>query len=354
MNIGTDRGQGSRTPCSPPDIAIIGAGIAGLACARTLVNGGYPVAVFDKGRRPGGRVGTRRVEGFAFDHGAQYFTADTAEFRTAIATARQSGAIAPWGGKIVALSDGAVPTVDDDRRRWVGVPGMSALAQHLSAGLDIRCDHRVADVVREGEAWRLIAGDGSTFAEADLVVVAVPAPQAVPLLASSRELADRAAAVTVAPCWAVMLGFDEPLSLPFDGAFIDGGPLAWIARDRSKPERAGGEAWVLHAAPSWSRDHLEADRGAVSRDLQAAFQATVGLKRLRPNFAAAHRWRYARAEGSLGKTCLYDPNLRIGACGDWCLGSKIEAAYASGRAMADRIVADINSAEPVENLGQKE
>jgi renalase len=323
-----------------PEIAVIGAGAAGLACARRLVASGYPVVVFDKGRRPGGRVATRRVEDFAFDHGAQYFTIETADFRMEMDTACEAGAVAPWDGNIVTLSNDASETVDEHRQRWVGVPGMSDLARHLSTGLDIRCERRVANLVREGKAWRLAADDGSTLAKTDLVVVAVPAPQAATLLAGSPDLAHRAAAATVAPCWAVMLGFEEPLPLAFAGAFVGAGPLNWIARDRSKPERAGNEAWVLHAAPSWSRDYLEADRGAVVEDLRDALQVTVGLRTPRPAFAVAHRWRYARVEKPLGEGCLFDPILRIGACGDWCLGSKIEAAFTSGLAMAARIIAD--------------
>ena len=58
--------------------AIIGAGMAGIACADALQAAGHAVAVFDKGRGPGGRMSTRRMETplgtVAFDHGAQYFT----------------------------------------------------------------------------------------------------------------------------------------------------------------------------------------------------------------------------------------------------------------------------------------
>jgi predicted NAD/FAD-dependent oxidoreductase len=61
------------------DFAIIGAGMAGLACADALKEAGHNVALFDKGRGPGGRMSTRRMETplgeVAFDHGAQYFTA---------------------------------------------------------------------------------------------------------------------------------------------------------------------------------------------------------------------------------------------------------------------------------------
>jgi hypothetical protein len=231
---------------------------------------------------------------------------------------------------------------------------MSAVAQHLSAGLDIRCGCRIAEVVRRGNEWHLVAEDGSTAAEADLVVIAVPAPQALSLLADSPDLASRAATASFAPCWAVMLGFDEPLPLPFDGAFIDNGPLAWISDNRSKPGREGSETWVLHASPSWSRRYLEADRQDVSEDLQRALRLAAGVRAMQPAYAAAHRWRYARVESPFGEACLFDPDLRIGACGDWCLGGKVEAAFVSGRSMANRIVANLGTVVPADPLEHKE
>ncbi len=328
------------TNASPrPRVAIIGAGAAGLACGRRLVEAQSRVTVFDKGRRPGGRIATRRTSGFAFDHGAQYVTTESNAADSVIATAVREGAVVPWDATIVSLRRGHTATVDDGRRRWVGVPGMSALPQHLSAGMDIRNARTIASVRRAGDAWRLAGESGSVEIETDIVVVAVPAPQAAPLLAESSALADRAAAATMAPCWTVLLGFETPLALPFDGAFVDDGALAWISRNGSKPGRTGGDAWVLHASPGWSRDHLEADRPAVLEHLCLAFRETIGTNTPTPTFAAAHRWRYARAERPLSTACLFDPELGIGACGDWCLGGKIEAAMQSGRALAERIIA---------------
>ncbi len=312
--------------------------MAGLVCARVLASRGYAVTVFDKGRRPGGRVATRRDQGFAFDHGAQYFTTDFDDMPPAIASA-----IAPWDGTIVSLSHGNREPIDDDRRRWVGIPGMSALPRHLSKGLDIRCGCAIARVTRAGGVWRLTAMDGSVAGEADRVAVAVPAPQAVSLLDGSPVLASRAAAITMAPCWAVMLGFETPLAPPFDGAFVDEGPLAWISRDRSKPGRGGGEAWVLHASPRWSREHLDAERHLVLEHLYDAFRSAAGIPVPEPAHAAAHRWRCARVEEPLGEDCLFDAELNIGACGDWCVGGKIEAAMASGRALAGRINLSLGS-----------
>ena len=45
-------------------IAVIGAGMAGLSCARHLQEAGCRVTVFDKARGPGGRMSTRRGDGW--------------------------------------------------------------------------------------------------------------------------------------------------------------------------------------------------------------------------------------------------------------------------------------------------
>lgn len=323
----------------PLRIAIVGAGVAGLVCGRALMMAGANVILFDKGRRPGGRVGTRRADGFAFDHGAQYFTMESDTANPDVETAAHEGTVAPWDGAVVSLTDGDAKPIEDNRRRWVGVPGMSGLPRHLAAGMDVRCEHAIAQITRAGDGWKLVAGNGEPAAEADLVVVTAPAPQAVTLLAECPDLADRAATATMAPCWTVMLGFETPLTLPFDAAFVDDGPLAWISHDRSKPGRAGGDTWVLHASPHWSRDHLEASNLEVLEWLCREFRTTIGTITPNPTFAAAHRWRYARVERPLGEACLFNPDLRLGACGDWCLGGRVEAAMQSGRALAERIFA---------------
>jgi len=330
----------SRVPKSAPrsQIAVIGAGIAGLACARILVDGGHAVTVFDKGRRPGGRVATRRDGPFSFDHGAQYFTIENDVLPAPIANAVDEVVIAPWDGRIVSMSGGRRESVEDTRRRWVGIPGMSALPQHMSAGLDVRCGRAISGVTRNSAGWRLRFEDGSEAGRADIVVVAVPAPQAAALLADSPNLSNRATATTMAPCWAVMLGFEQPLNVPYDGAFVADSPVGWIARDRSKPGRGGGDSWVVHASPEWSRKYLEAERREIVEELRDAFGQVIGQAVSKPAYAKAHRWRFARVEVPAGDACLFDTELGIGACSDWCVGGKIESALASGQALGERII----------------
>lgn len=322
-----------------PSVAIIGAGMAGLTCAAMLTKQGFTVEVFDKGRRVGGRIATRGTPFGCFDHGAQYFTAKDARFRAWTEEGKTAGKLGRWDGVIAAVIDGRVQRTGDTEQRWVGVPGMSGLAAHLAASLAIRSELRIAGLVRNGDAWRLQGHDGAAVGEANIVIIAVPAPQALDLLRASPRLATRAAEAVMLPCWTAMLGYAMPLPLPFDGAFINGGPLSWVSRNTSKPGRDGNEAWVVHASPDWSRDHLEDDSVAICEALQEAFAEATGVEMPAPVFIAAHRWRYARVATPLGMPCLFDDERGIGACGDWCLGANIEAAFRSGQAMAETILA---------------
>jgi renalase len=320
-----------------PRVAVIGAGLAGLTLATRLHEAGWPVVVFDKGRAPAGRMSTRRGEGGGYDHGAQYFTAKTPDFQREVEGWVARGLAAEWRGRFGTLEHGRLTPKTENPVRYVGVPGMNAVARALAARVDVRAGVRVEQVRREQGAWTLTAETGEALGSFERVVAAVPAPQAVPLLAGAPALAARAAGVRLEPCWAVMARFAEPLALPVDGAFVHGSPLTWAARDSDKPGRAPGERWVLHAGPDFTRAHLEETPKAVAPRLVEAFAEAAGVD-VRPLEAVAHRWRYAQAEPALSEGALYDPDLGLGACGDWCAGSRVEGAWTSGVALARRLL----------------
>jgi len=318
-------------------LLVVGGGISGLTCARTLADTGRSVRVLDKGRQAGGRVSTRRIGDQAFDHGAQYFTVRDARFRDRVDGWRREGVVASWRGRIGTLENGRLGPARGTTERYVGVPGMSALGRRLAAGLDVRTGTRVEALAYDGAAWRARCADGSEFAAA-VAVLALPAPQAVALLPGGTEIGERVAAVRMSPCWAVLATFPRPVALDLDGAFVADSPLAWVARNGSKPHRPAAESWVLHASPEWSAEHLEADGEEVSRELLDAFAAAAGVRLPRAEKAVAHRWRYSTASRPLGEDFLYHPDSGLGVCGDWCPGSRIEGAFLSGLGLAEALL----------------
>ncbi|MEM9731507.1 MAG: FAD-dependent oxidoreductase [Myxococcota bacterium] len=326
-----------------PRVGIIGAGISGLSCATTLVEHGVDVRVADKGRGPGGRMSTRRVpplDNATFDHGAQYFTARSEAMRAAVAAWQREGVVAEWLGEIVSIGANRAPVPSKGTTRFVGTPTMSAICSHLAEPLDVRLQCRVTSVTRDGERWQLTHDEGETLGPFDALLCTAPPKQTVELLESwAPDVAAGVASVAMDPCWAVMMAAPAPVDVPFDGAFINDGPLSWAARTSAKPERmTTPDRWVLHGSARWSNSHLEADANEVVAPLVEAFFAATRAPRVEPSWAVAHRWRYAIAANPLDEGFLFDPSSRIGACGDWANGNRIEGAWTSGRRAAHAIL----------------
>jgi predicted NAD/FAD-dependent oxidoreductase len=325
----------------PLKVAIVGAGLSGLVCARILSDHGHRVRALDKARGPGGRMSTRRAGDWQFDHGAQYFTVRDPRFSGSVDGWLQDGIVAPWNGRIAVLDHGSVTVKEgDSTERFVAVPEMNAICRHLAMDVDVVYGTRIDRLERRANQWRLASSEGIGIGFFDAVVVSAPAPQTAALLESvAPVLSRRAAAVKMAPCWAVMVAFGRPLDLAFDGAFVHGSPLSWVARNASKPGRPDGETWVLHGSPEWSQQHLELEAKAAAERLFDAFRdAVVGLLEELPVHLVAHRWRFALPITVVPDECLFDPDLSLAACGDWCGGPRVEGAFLSGRAAARRIL----------------
>jgi len=306
-------------------IAIVGAGMAGMSCGQRLSRLGHEVRLFDKGRGPGGRMATRRMEDggttLHFDHGAQYFTARDPRFVEQVAHWEASGVAARWA----AAGDDA----------WVGTPAMNAPLKAMAGELGVQFRTRIEQLVRDGEGWQ-IDGEGAPDARFDAVLVAVPAEQAGPLLQPHAPAMARLADQTASdPCWTLMAGFEAPLALVQD-TLRQRGPIGWAARNNAKPGRASEECWVVQASPEWSRAHLEDNAETVAAALLAELAEANGGPLPRQLGATAHRWRFARS-GTAGEEALWDAEQRIGVCGDWLIGPRVEAAYISGLLLAEAV-----------------
>jgi renalase len=208
----------------------------------------------------------------------------------------------------------------------------------LSDALALTTHATIRQLQLQLDGWHLLSAEQGWLAERfDAVLLAVPAPQAVPLLQPlSGELAGLARSAAMHGCWAAMLRFSIPLELPFDAAFVNGGPLRWIARDSSKPGRTGPETWVLHASAEWSEANLERDTDTVAASLLKAFGQLGGLA---PHALTIHRWRYAETESLLENECAWHAGIGLGLCGDWLNGGKVEGAWLSGRQLAHQVLA---------------
>jgi len=317
-----------------PRVLVVGAGISGLACARTLHDHGLSVTVLDKSRGVGGRMSTRRDGVWQFDHGTPAFEAQDARFVRYVES---------WLQDAVVTTHGA--------NSYLGARGMNGVAKHLARDLPVETGVQVSGIERLGEVWHVRATDG-TVREADVVLLALPAPQAAALLRTAvgaqvivhtTAMVDRLDGVAMTPCWSTMVVFDAPPSATIAES-VRGGS-AHFARDMlaaawyegSKDGRATHEAWVVQSSGAWSAAHLEEQPEAIASTVSAALREELQIGG-RVVHAEAHRWRYARVTQGLPADCLFTASQQLGACGDWGARTDVEGAWLSGIALAGRVL----------------
>jgi len=344
---------------SPQHFAIIGAGMAGVACARTLAQAGHRVTLFEKSRGAGGRMATRETEFGTFDHATQYFTVRNPLFARALETV--PGLCRPWSANAVRVLDplGRVVAAPLPSREphWVATPGMNALvrrwAEPLQAAGALVLQTRVVKIERDAldaHRWQLQTegpeDSHHVHSGFDAVLLAMPSVQAHELLQRSQQsprMAELIAGVQVAPCWTLMVAFPQAmqpglasLGPQWNAARSTHHRIAWLARESSKPQRAPIERWTVQASAAWSQEHLDDEPERVQAKLLKAFAEVTGI-RAEPSFATVHRWHYAQTTVPLDRSHLWDAQARIGACGDWCMGHRVEDAFVSGLELALKV-----------------
>ena len=310
-------------------VAIIGAGIAGLACARELQSHGISVDVFEKSRGPSGRMSTRRTQDWSADHGAQYFTARDPRFIQEVQSWVQAGTAATWEPKLKIYEAKTWRESHSQDIRYVGTPHMNSPGKYLAEGLSIQYERTISQLERRDGKWHLQCSEANAITTLyDFVVLAIPAPQASALLEGlDSRAADIADSAQMKACWTMMAHLPNQTTADFDAAFVNQEIISWICQNGSKPMRQG-TMWTIHGSPSWSQANVELSK----EDAQVQMMQCLTVLGFNCEDAdiSMHRWRYASGglENSIGFFALQDVGL--GLCGDWLNGGRVEGAWLSG------------------------
>lgn len=331
----------TRTEAEQPRIAIIGAGLAGVTLASLLAKHAK-VEVFEKSRGLGGRMATRHAGTVDFDHGAQYFTIRDPAFHALLEPALDAGVVQAWNRPLHRIdAEGKLDVLPDRSARFVAQPAQTALAKFLARSLTVTRDTKITGIEGGPGRWWLMTERGESFEPFQWVISTAPAPQTLALLPLDPDDASAVQNVRMSGCFTLMLPLPQGFTLPFSAAQVEHPVLSWIAANHTKPERGAAPAIVVHSNNAWAETHLEADLGWVKARMATALLAL--LPTLPPaalDSGILHRWRYASVEQPLGKPFLLDADRQIAACGDWCIGNRVEAAFQSAAALAETLLAE--------------
>ncbi len=321
-------------------VAIIGAGLSGLVVAQRLQSSA-DITIFEKSRGVGGRMATRYAGDFEFDHGAQFFTARTDAFKSFLEPLIDDGVVANWKAAFAEFDRGnmkALRSWGGDYPHYVGTPRMNSIGRYLSADSNIDLETEISSIARKNDGWTLLDGAGAGHGPFDWLVVTSPAAQTAALAAERPDLVTYCRERRMVGCYALMLGFEEPIDLQWNAALVRNADISWISVNSSKPGRSHPFTMVVHSTNAWAEAHMDDDVDLVLEHMLDEASLVAGVDFRAASHRHVHRWRYANIAKQSGPAYFVDNDNRIAACGDWCVRGRIEAAFTSANDLAKSLI----------------
>ena len=341
-----------------PKLAIVGAGVAGCATAWALRAAGLEVVLFEKSRGVSGRAATRRRDGVAYDHGANYFKTENPRVAAVIHDELPTAELAQIEGDVWTF-DGAGQISPGDpaqnaSAKWTYRSGLNTLGKLLlgqtTARLHRQC--RIARLDQHPDGWHLFDTEDAALGRFDAVLLTPPAPQSLELLAASRiegDLRDALEggleAATYRSQFSIILAYDRHIARP--GAFFglvntDGAhDVAWLSFEHDKPGHVpeGQRIVVVQMAPAWTLAHYEDAPEDLVRAAAEYAGTLLGEDLRNPTWTDHQRWRYALPDAGADAEALTQGHAAgLFVAGDALAGKgRVEAALASGLEVADEI-----------------
>lgn len=319
------------------DVAVIGAGLAGIHCAQVLSKQGFSVALFDKSRGIGGRLATRRVDNVRVDHGLPSWEILGEHTEKLTQQLLAADILQPW---LVLESEENDPLAWHDgdlKKHYMAPDGMTAIAKFLASEITVHRSHHLVEIKIASDHWQLSFQDEPVVA-AQAVILAMPYPQIRALIEKFSPLNQQLSTIGYEPSLSLMLGYESlPLDFPWQELRLDNhSVLRKIILDGQKrsPQSA---TLVVQTHEDFAQNHLDAPSlDNATAQITESIQGLFDL--MSPQWSQIHRWRYALPKNTLHHPYLVlDTALPLIACGDWCLGNGIEGAIASGIAAAESL-----------------
>ena len=333
------------------DVAIVGAGVAGLAAARALEAGGLKAVVYEKAALPGGRLATDYHAGCAFDYGAQNIKADATAIAPFLAAALAHDAAAIIPGPVCLHDKGQILPGDQAANReakYAGRHGLAGLAHLLAAGLGIRYQTPVRTLTLAPDGYELRDESGTLLGSAPHVVLTLPAPEAADLLQNSHLEGDNNAtqrieilqSVNYSRCLTVSLQYDFPSALPFYALLARdrAHPLLWLANESAKPGNGTATSFVAQLGQAVSAELWDAPQARIMSATVGWIVELLGERYLHPSWHQTRHWRYAQPLNPASFETVNPPGTRLLICGDGIARGRVPDAYASGLQAAARVI----------------
>ncbi len=308
-------------------VVIIGAGAAGLTCAKKLLENGFKVSIFDKSRGVGGRLASRRIENGIFNHGAsripdfRSYNNIPKSLKCVLETAAQKKIIIPQDNHFTAFAS------------------MKTFTGYLSRDIAIQKNKEIVAANKVSSGVELLLNDNSKLQlNNDFLVFAIPQPQVLNLLHNHfPEILNLVQSAEMYGSISGLFAFNEPIA--FNKPFFENDHIFGFHENSRKGQNLKLDCWTIHSKKSYGKKFMHFNKDQIGARLFTDFEHLTSSNLPQPIYSEGHRWLYGFTEKALNKNYIFHQQNKIGICGDWCLGDNVLDATISGTLLAEKIVA---------------
>jgi renalase len=254
----------------------------------------------------------------------------------------QRGVVTVWSDRLHQLSATGLVLDAQPQSRYAAPKGATAIAKELAKGLTLELNQQIQSIQPIEDGWELTSQNPVFCLTAKTVILAIPAPQALPLVRSiaNPEFVESIQSVEFAPCLSAIAVYPElgDLGGLRGVTCLDDEMLGWIGFDSTKQINPKQRTMIIQSNAAFAAAEFDSeDLNLVAQQLCDRASEVLHMPWIaKPELLQLHRWKYAFAINPIESRFLKATTAAPLYCiGDWCGGDRVESAFLSGLAIVE-------------------
>jgi predicted NAD/FAD-dependent oxidoreductase len=316
---------------------VIGSGISGATIAN-LLNKRHTVDLYDKARGLGGRSSFKRLDNQrGFDHGTQYFSPKTSEFKRFTKKLIEKKILKIWGGNHKFLSD--KKKENKKHVKVIGRKGNNDISKYLLKNVKCYFQSELKKINFQNRKWNLTFNNGE-IRNYEYLILTCPFPQLKKLskkyIKNSfiREKIKMDANITI-------LIEIKKTNLGYSSFLFNDRILGWAGYENSKKRfKSKSDLWTLQSTFNWANKKINQNKvlkKTNAKILIDKFFKLTGIKQTKILFSLNHGWKYSSNSKPLKLKSYWNSRLNLGVCADWFNGPRLESGWISANDLYKKI-----------------
>ena len=318
------------------DFCVIGSGVAGSTIAN-LLSKKYSVEIFDKARGPGGRASNRRyIKKLSFDHGLQYISPKSNEFKKFILNLKKKNILKEWLGQHLDFTFER----KEDSIKYIGSQGNNDICKYLIKNIKVNYNSTVSDVKFNSNYWTITLNNKNQVFFRYLVLTC-PFDQTKTLVSKYFKKSISNLKVNMSPNITLMVAYNHYSKLPISSIKFNDKIIAWAAHENTKNRfKTNQSLWTIQCTEVFSKKIInlfKKDKNKYQSIIIKKFESLLGYQAKKIIFKNIHGWKYSYNKEKTPFESFWNNKDKLGICGDWLIGPKAENGWQSANNLFQKI-----------------